>query len=210
MISCYHQKESLYYDIMISILMNQTSENIVNGVSVDKLFGIMDAIKTNSDIAKFNFRAKGNWISGAHTRTSINDFYGAGQKHNRNKTFVLEHDEPSVLLGTNGGANPGEYALAALNGCLTSALVYHAAAKGIQIDEIETILDGDVDLLGFLGIDESVRNGYKKITVAFKIKADNATDEQLNELVRLAQKRSPIFDNISNPTPIEVNVERKL
>ena len=190
MISCYHQKESLYYDIMISILMNQTSENIVNGVSVDKLFGIMDAIKTNSDIAKFNFRAKGNWISGAHTRTSINDFYGAGQKHNRNKTFVLEHDEPSVLLGTNGGANPGEYALAALNGCLTSALVYHAAAKGIQIDE-------------------SGRNGYKKINVAFKIKADNATDEQLNELVLLAQKRSPIYDNISNPTPIEVNFERK-
>jgi len=195
---------------MISKLMNQTSKNIVNGVSIDKLFGIMDAIKTNSDIAKFNFRAKGKWISGAHSQTIIKDFYGAGQTHSRKETFVLEKDEPSVLLGTDAGANPGEYALAALNGCLTSALVYHAAAKGIQIDEIETTLDGDVDLLGFLGIDESVRNGYNRINVAFKIKADNATDEQLNELVRLAQKRSPIFDNISNPTPIEVNVERKL
>ncbi len=194
---------------MISILMNQTNENIVNGVSVDKLFGIIDAIKTNSDIAKFNLRAKGNWISGAHSQTNIKDFYGACQTHNRKKTFVLEIDEPNVLLGTDAGANPGEYALAALNGCLTSALVYHAAAKGIQMDEIESTLDGDVDLLGFLGIDESVRNGYKKINVAFKIKADNATDEQLNELVLLAQKRSPIFDNISNPTPIEVNVERK-
>jgi uncharacterized OsmC-like protein len=123
---------------------------------------------------------------------------------------VLDKDEPYVLLGSDAGANPGEYALAALNGCLTSALVYHAAAKGIQIDEIETTLDGDVDLLGFLGIDNSVRNGYKKINVVFKIKADNVTDEQLNELMLLAQRRSPIFDNLSNPTPIEVNVERKL
>jgi uncharacterized OsmC-like protein len=195
---------------MISILMKQTSENILNGVSVDKLFGIMDAVKTNSDIAKFNFRAKGNWISGAHSRTIIKDFFGAGQTHSRKETFVLDKDEPYVLLGTDTGANPGEYALAALNGCLTSALVYHAAAKGIQIDEIETTLDGDVNLLGFLGMDESVRNGYKKINVAFKIKADNVTDEQLNELVLLAQRRSPVFDNISNPTPIEVNFERKL
>jgi uncharacterized OsmC-like protein len=189
--------------------MNQSTENIINGVSVDKLFGIIDGIKTNSDIAKFNFRAKGNWISGAHSRTIIKDFYGACQTHNRKEAFVLEKDEPSVLLGTDTGANPGEYTLAALNGCLISALIYHAAARGIQIDEIETTLNGDVDLLGFLGIDESVRNGYKKINVAFKIKADHATDEQLNELVLLAQKRSPIFDNISNPTPIEVNVERK-
>jgi uncharacterized OsmC-like protein len=189
--------------------MNESSENIVNGLSVNKLFGIMDAIKTNVDIAKFNFSAKGNWINGAHSRTIVKDFYGAGQTHNRNITFVLEKDEPPVLLGTNAGANPGEYALAALNGCLTSALIYHAAAKGIQIDEIESTLDGDVDLLGFLGLDESVRNGYKKINVTFKIRADNVTDEQLNELVLIAQTMSPIFDNISNPTPIEVNVERK-
>jgi organic hydroperoxide reductase OsmC/OhrA len=136
---------------MISQLMNQTNENIVNGVSVDKLFGIMDTIKTNSDIAKFNLRAKGNWISGAHTQTIVKDFYGSGQTHSRKETFVLEKDEPSVLLGTDTGANPGEYALAVLNGCLTSALVYHAAAKGIQIDEIETILNGDVDLRGYFG-----------------------------------------------------------
>lgn len=190
--------------------MNQLKENIVNGVSIDKLSGIMDVIKTNSDIAKFNFRAKGNWINGAHTRTIIKDFYGACQTYSRKEPFVLEKDEPSVLLGTDAGANPGEYALAALNGCLTSALIYHAAAKGIKIDEVETTLDGDVDLLGFLGLDESVRNGYKKINVSFKIKAENASDEQLNELVLLAQKRSPMFDNISNPTPIEVILERKL
>ena len=152
---------------MISILMNQSIENIINGVSIDKLSGIIDAVKTNSGIAKFNFRAKGKWISGAHTQTVVKDFYGAGQTHTRKESFVLEKDEPSVLLGTDAGANPGEYALAALNGCLTSALIYHATAKGIQIDEIETTLDGDVDLLGFLGIDERVRNGYKKNKCCF-------------------------------------------
>ncbi len=123
---------------------------------------------------------------------------------------MLEKDEPVVLLlGTDVRANPGEYACAALNGCLTTSLIYHAVAKGIQIDEVESTLDGDVDLRGFLGLDESVRNWYEKISVTFKIKADNATDEPLNELVHIAQKRSPVLDMISHPTPVEVNVERK-
>lgn len=187
--------------------MNQSKENIINGVSVDKLFETMNAINTNTNILKFNFRSKGNWVNGTHSQTNIKEFYGACQTHNK-KTFVLEIDEPHILLGTDEGANPDEYVLAALNGCLTSAIIYHPAAKGIKIDEIESTLNGDIDLLGFLGIDENVRNGYK-INIVFKIKAENVTDEQLKELVLLAQKRSPIFDNMSNPTSIEVNVERK-
>ena len=122
----------------------------------------------------------------------------------------MEIDEPHILLGTDEGANPYEYGLAALNGCLTSAIIYHAAAKGIKIDEIESTLDGDIDLLGFLGIDENVRNGYKKINIVFKIKAENVTDEQLKELgTRRHKKGHPFFDNMSNLTSIEVNVERK-
>ncbi len=134
--------------------MNESKENIINGVSVDKLFETIGAINTDTDISKFNFRTKGNWINGAHSRTNIKDFYGACQTHHRKKTFVLENDEPNILLGTDEGANPAEYALAALNGCLTSALIYHATAKGIKIDEIESTLDGNIDLLGFLGLDE--------------------------------------------------------
>ena len=149
--------------------MNESSENIVNGLSVNKLFGIMDAIKTNVDIAKFNFSAKGNWINGAHSRTIVKDFYGAGQTHNRNITFVLEKDEPPVLLGTNAAPNPPQ-CTTSIQRLLNPTIEYNAAAKGIQIDEIESTLDGDVDLLGFLGLDESVRNGYKKINVTFKIK----------------------------------------
>jgi uncharacterized OsmC-like protein len=96
-----------------------------------------------------------------------------------------------------------------LNGCLTTSLIYHAAAQGIKIDEVESTLAGDLDLHGFLGMDESIRNGYEKIKVTFKIKSD-ATDEKLRELVEFAQKRSPVYDIVSHPTPVEVRLENKI
>ena len=112
-----------------------------------------------------------------------------------------------MLLGEDHGANPVEYALAALNGCLTTSLIYHATAQGVNIEEVETTLSGDLDLHGFLGMDESVRNGYEKIQVNFRIKSD-APEEKLREL-GLAQRRSPVFDIVSHPTPVEVDMERK-
>jgi uncharacterized OsmC-like protein len=183
-------------------------EKIVNGVSVTKLFQTVGAIQANPSIADFNFRAKGKWVNGGHNRTTINDFYGACQTHSRSQPFMFEKDEPPVLLGEDNGANPVEYALAALNGCLTTSLIYHAAAKGIKIDEVESTLSGDLDLHGFLGLNENVRNGYEKIQVTFKIKSD-ASEEKLRELVELAQKRSPVFDIVSHPTPVEVSMEKK-
>lgn len=184
------------------------SEKVVNGVNVTKLFGTVTAIEENPTIAKFNFRAKGKWVTGGHNRTTINDFYGACQTHERKESFVFEKDEPPVLLGEDHGANPVEYALAALNGCLTTSLIYHAAAQGIKIEEVESTLSGDLDLHGFLGMDETVRNGYEKIDVTFKIKSD-APEEKLVELIKLAQKRSPVFDIISHSTPIQVRMEKK-
>ena len=186
----------------------EKEEKVVNGVSVTKLFQTVGAIQANPSIADFNFRAKGKWINGGHNSTTINDFYGACQTHSRSQPFVFEKDEPPVLLGEDNGANPVEYALAALNGCLTTSLIYHAAAKGIKIDEVESTLSGDLDLHGFLGLSENVRNGYEKIEVTFKIKSD-ASEEKLRELVELAQKRSPVFDIVSHPTPVEVSMEKK-
>ena len=119
----------------------------------------------------------------------------------------MDADEPPVLLGTDEGANPVEYALHALAGCLTTSLIYHAAARGIRIDAVESHLEGDLDLHGFLGMSDAVRNGYEKIRVTFKIDAD-APDETLEELVMLAQQRSPVFDIISNPVPVAVRMER--
>jgi uncharacterized OsmC-like protein len=200
---------------MISLAMTQTSqtnktenqsENIVNGVSVTRLFGTINAVTEDPAISKFNFRAKGKWINGGHNQTTINDFDGACQTHTRHQPFVFDKDEPPILLGTDQGANPVEYALAALNGCLTTSLIYHAAAQGVKIDEVESTLSGDLDLQGFLGMSEKVRNGYEKIRVHFKVKSD-APSEKIRELVDLAQKRSPVFDIVSHPTPVEVSLQ---
>ncbi len=198
---------------MISFTMNQIKiqeqkeqEQFVNGVNVSKLFGTVEAIKENPEIAKFNFKARGKWVNGGHNRTTINEFYGACQNFQRSQSFVFEKDEPPVLLGEDQGANPVEYVFAALDGCLTTSLIYHAAAQGIKIDEVETSFSGDLNLHGFLGLDENTRNGYEKIKVEFKIKAD-ASKEKLQELVQLAQKRSPVFDIVSHPTPVEVSLE---
>lgn len=198
---------------MISFTMNQIKiqeqkeqEQFVNGVNVSKLFGTVEAIKENPEIAKFNFKARGKWVNGGHNRTTINEFYGACQNFQRSQSFVFEKDEPPVLLGEDQGANPVEYVFAALDGCLTTSLIYHAAAQGIKIDEVETSFSGDLNLHGFLGLDENTRNGYEKIKVEFKIKAD-APKEKLQELVQLAQKRSPVFDIVSHPTPVEVSLK---
>ena len=183
-------------------------ETLVNGVNVDELFKTLDAVKKTAAIAKFRFRADNTWINGGHNRTSIRNFYGAGAEDTSRKTpFVLDADEPKVLLGTDRGPNPVEYLLTALAGCLTSSLVYHAAARGIAIEEVESHLEGDLDLRGFLGTSDEVRNGYENIRVTFKIKAD-ATEEQLEELVQLARERSPVFDIVSHPVPVSVELQR--
>lgn len=186
---------------------NAQQTSTVNGVSVDELFKTVDSVKKNKSIAKFSFRADNTWIDGGHNQTSVRNFFGAGGEDTSRKTpFILDADEPKVLLGTDRGANPVEYVLTALAGCLTTSLVYHAAARGIAIHEVKSHLEGDLDLRGFLGISDEVRNGYDNIRVSFKIKAD-ASAEQLRELVELAQRRSPVFDIVSHPVP--VNVELK-
>ncbi len=179
----------------------------VNGVNVGELFNTINAIKSDKSIAKFKFSAKNEWKNGGHNRTTVDEFFGACKTHNRNKPFVIDEDEPPVLLGEDHGANPVEFALTALAGCLTTSLVYHAAAKGIKIDSVASRLEGDLDLRGFLGLDDSVRNGFENISVKFKIKAD-ASEEVLEELCQMAQKRSPVFDIISNSVPVSVGLDK--
>ncbi len=184
-------------------------QKIINGVDVDKLSSTVDLIKEKPDIAKFEFRATNKWVKGTHNCTVVKDFYGAGQEDaSRSKPMVFDADEPPVLLGENKGANPVEYVLTALSACLTTSLVAHAAARGIKLDEVESKLEGDLDVRGFLGISDKVRNGYDKIRVTFKIKSD-APEEKLRELVEMAQKRSPVFDIVTNPVPVSVQLEKK-
>jgi len=182
-------------------------EKMVNGVAVDKLFNTIGAIKDDPEIARFQFRATNKWINGGHNQTSITGFYGTKQENAHERPFELDEDEPPLLLGEDIGPNPVEYALTALVGCLTSSLIYHAAAKGIEIRGVESRLEGDLDLRGFLGLSPDVKVGYENIRVYFKIDAD-VSDERKDELIKMAQKYSPVFNTISNATPVTVQLDR--
>lgn len=179
----------------------------VNGVAVDDLSKTVDAIKATPAIAKFKFRIRNQWVDAGHNSSIADTFYGAGQEQSRPKPFVLEADEPPVLLGKDTGANPVEHLLHALASCLTTSMVYHAAARGIHIEEVESSLEGDIDLHGFLELDKNVRNGYQGIRVNFKIKAD-VPDEQLQEISQLGPRHSPVFDSLTNGVPVSVTAER--
>ena len=185
---------------------NASNDVVLNGVDVTQLFEAIELIRGNAEIAKFKFRNRNKWITGGLNRSTIGGYYGALEEHTREKPFVVDNDEPPVLLGEDRGPNPVEQVLHGLAGCITTTLVYHAAAKGIRIDEMETSFEGDLDLRGFLGLPGRTRNGYEEIRVKVRVKAD-APREQVEELVRLAERRSPVFDIVSNPVPVKVTVD---
>lgn len=182
------------------------STNTINGVKVDDLFETIDVVKKAPVMATFRFRAANKWIDGGHNRTTIKNFYGTQQDHERKEPFILDADEPPLLLGRDLGPNPVEYALTALAACVTSSIVYHAAAKGIVIRSMESRLEGDIDLQGFLGIRDDVPKGYKEIRMFVKIDAD-APPEKLEEIVKLGPTYSPVFDTITRAVPVSVTLE---
>ena len=188
--------------------MSETTQTkIVNGVNVTQLFDTIDSIKENKKVAKFNFRAQNKWKGGTVNQTTVSDYSGACQTFTRSKPHVFIKDEPPVLLGKDTGANPVEYLLAGLAGCITTSLVAHAAAKGIKIDSIESTLEGDIDLHGLLQLDDT-NPGYQGINISFKIESD-ASEETLEELIKLARKASPVANTISRPTPINVTLVKQ-
>ncbi len=188
--------------------MAQQQSKILNGVNVDDLFQTIDVIKEDPSIAKFNFRAKNQWVNGGENRTTVNDYYGAGKTHVRSKSFVFTKDEPPVLLGTDHGANPVEYALTALAGCVTTTLVYWAAVKGVKLNKVESTLEGDIDLQGLLDLDENATVGYESIQINFKIDSD-ASEETLQELVEIAKKHSPTANTFLNETPVNISLSKE-
>lgn len=183
------------------------SINSVNGVNVTQLFDTIDAIKGNPEISKFKFRATNTWQTGTHNQATVKSFYGALQEDDSREPLVFEIDEPPVLLGDNQGANPVEYLLVGLSGCLTTALVAHAAARGIELQSVTSKLEGDLDVQGFLGLSETIPVAYKEIRVSFKIKAD-ITDQVKQELVKMAQKYSPVFNTVTQPIKVKVGLDR--
>jgi uncharacterized OsmC-like protein len=191
---------------MEQAIKNMETTSAVNGVNVDELFGTIDAVKKAPVIAKFKFRAENEWIDGGHNRTTLKNFYGTQQDHEHKKPFVLDADEPPLLLGKDIGPNPVEYALTALAACVTTSIVYHAAAKGVTIRSMESRLEGDIDLQGFLGIKDDVPRGYKEIRMYVNIDAD-APPEKLEEIVQLGPTYSPVFDTITRAVPVSVQLD---
>ena len=179
----------------------------LNDVNVTQLVETINAIKDNPDLARFQFRAHSEWQGGGQSRTVIQDFYGAGQEDtSRSEPFVLEGDEPPVLLGDNAGPNAVEAVLHALAACLAVGFVYNAAAQGIEVKELEFDLQGDLDLHAFLGLSEDTRPGYEGISVTYRVDAD-APRQDLVALCEYVQKTSPVVDILRNPVPVNIELE---
>jgi uncharacterized OsmC-like protein len=175
---------------------------MMNGVNVKELAKQVEAVQATPALAKFEFRATNRWLDGGHNRTSVKEFSAGGQEDTQRwKTFVLEADEPAALLGQDYGANPAEHLLHALIGCLTTSMVYHAAARGIRIERVESRLEGDIDARGFLGVAPEVRKGFQGIRVTMRVTSD-APAEALASLCAF----SPIYDTIRNPVPVSLVV----
>ncbi|MBN1442730.1 MAG: OsmC family protein [Planctomycetes bacterium] len=189
-------------------MSTQQTTSTINGVAVDRLFETVENLRQMPDLASFKFRQTNRWIHCGHNRSEIKNFYGAGEEQtDRKKPFVLDADEPPLLLGTDKGANPVEYLLHALTACVTTSIVYHAAAKGVRIEELESRTEGDIDLRGFLGIDDAIPRGYQDIRMKFKIKA-NVPEDRLEEIVRLGPAFSPVFDTVTRAVRVNVDLER--
>jgi uncharacterized OsmC-like protein len=176
-----------------------------NGVDTDTLFATINAVKAQPELATFQFRARNRWVSGTHNRSTISDFYGAGQEHEHREAFVYDADHPAVLVGQDNGVTAVEHLLHALLACLTHGLANIAAARRIDLTEVTSTIEGDIDLSGLLGLSDTVRNGYERIRVHFDVKGD-ASDEDLRALVEQSRARSAVYDVLTNGVPVEIDV----
>jgi uncharacterized OsmC-like protein len=177
---------------------------VINGLDVDAALATIAAIKADKSLAKFQFRARNTWINGGENRSAIRDFYGAGKEDTSRATaFEFTNGEPPVLLGNNEGANPVEFLLHALAGCVTTTFVLHAMARGIVITELSSELTGYLDVQGLLGLDHSVSPGYESITVRLHVKAD-CPDAELDSLLAYAHAHSPVCNTVCRPVPVTV------
>jgi uncharacterized OsmC-like protein len=178
----------------------------LNGVDVPMLFATLDAVKAQPAAAQFQFRARNEWVSGTHSRSTIQGFYGVGMEDGTRTTpFTYDADHPEVLVGTNNGPTAVEFLLHAVAACLTSGIGNIAAARGITLHRVWSTVEGDIDLLGILGLSDSVRNGYQQIRVNFVIEGD-ASPEELAGLVQQSRKRSAVYDVLTNGTDVVVEV----
>lgn len=179
----------------------------MNGVDTPALFATIGAVKEQPKLAEFRFRATNHWQQGTHSRTRIQAFDGAGGTHAHLREFTYDADHPQVLVGRDQGPTPVEFLLHALASCLTAGIGNIAAARGVTLHEVESTVEGDIDLSGILGISSGgVRNGYRQIRVSFKIKGD-APAEKLRAIVEQSRARSAVYDVLTNGVPVAIAVD---
>ena len=185
--------------------VSETASTVVNGVELETLMGTVKAIQADPELGVCHFRATNQWLNGNHNRSTVTGFYGAKQEMQHKQTFTMDADEPAILAGDDNGANPVEHLLHALASCLTTSMVAHAAVRGIAIEEVESEFEGDIDLNGFLGLDANVPKGYTAIRAKFRVKADPKDMDQIRELAKF----SPVYNTLTNGTPVDVQVAMK-
>jgi len=189
---------------MTQQIMKEETVMQTNGLDMEALVGTVEAVRQDPSLGNFEFRATNQWINGGENRSRIKEFYGAGSEdESRTEAFEFTNGEPPVLLGNNEGANPVEFLLHALAGCVTTTTVLHAAARGIHIESLSTELVGKIDVQGLLALDDSVPVGYEQIQIKMDIKAD-CSDEELDELLAFAKDHSPVCNTICRPVPVTV------
>lgn len=176
-----------------------------NGIHMETLQGTVNAIAQEPELGACKFRASNLWLGGNHNRSTISGFYGARQEIAHKQQFVLDADEPPILAGNDEGANPVEHLLNALAACVTTSMVAHAAVRGIHIEELESELEGDLDLRGFLGLDQDVPKGFTDIRIRFKVK----TDARNMEILKTLTAFSPVLNTITRGARVDVQVEQK-
>jgi uncharacterized OsmC-like protein len=184
----------------------ETDDAARNGVDTAALFATLDAVKQTPEAARFQFRARNQWVSGTHNRSTIADYFGVGEERSHERMFVFDADHPAVLVGQDRGPTPTEFVLHALAACLTAGLANIAAARRVKLTEVCSTVTGDIDLNGILGLDPDVRNGYEQITVRFTITGD-APAEKLREIVDQSRARSAVYDIITNRVPVTIEVD---
>ena len=190
-----------------SSMASTATAAVDNGVNVAALLGAREALTAAPEGARFKWRASSEWLRGTHSRATVDGFFGLGAEQRHRQTYQFDSDHPEIFASPDNGATPVEFVLVGLAGCLSAGVAAVAQHRNIQLRSVKATLEAGMDLQGILGIDEQVRNGFDVIKVHYEIDAD-ATPEQIAALVAQSQKRSAVFDIVTNPTDVTVTTQK--
>jgi uncharacterized OsmC-like protein len=185
--------------------IDQAASTHRNGVDTATFFATLDALRAAPEAAQFQFRARNEWLTGTHSRSTIDEFSGAGAEQAHQRTFTFDADHPAVLVGRDEGPTPVEFILHSLAACLTAGIANIAAARKVTLTEVRSTVTGDIDLNGILGLDPSVRNGYEQVRIVFTIRGD-APPDVLRRIVEQSTARSAVYDVITNGVPVAISI----